>query len=199
MPPSLAQIQERAGPAPKPEDIKASNIVHLYSEVSLSRGAQHHGVSVHAMPRRHTTSGVQNHPRPDTRGSTTVPRPSRSSAPARSPAPAASVHPAAPPALHPLLLALRQGLRPSIAACIGHLFALGCVRCGAPGGTRKDGRGRPPALLIIAFMTINASIRPQKICHGCRAAVRGRVGAIRQLGAGRPAVVPARAGGRRSG
>ena len=100
--PILAQIQERVGPAPKPEDIKAFSIVHLYFQASLDAGARHHDGSVHDMPLRHTTSGVQNHPRPDTRGSTTVPCPSRSSAPAHSPAPAASVHPAAPPGLHAL-------------------------------------------------------------------------------------------------
>jgi hypothetical protein len=33
MPPSLAQIQERVGPAPKPEGIKAFKIVYLYEPV----------------------------------------------------------------------------------------------------------------------------------------------------------------------
>jgi hypothetical protein len=77
------------------------------------RGQQHVG-SVRDMPLRHTTCGVPNHPRPDTRDRTTVPCFSRSSVPAHSPAQAALVHPARPPGLHPLLLALRQGLRPSI-------------------------------------------------------------------------------------
>ena len=88
MPSSLAQIQEKVGPAPKPEDVKAPIIVHPYFKAGLDAGARHYDGSVHDMPLRHTTSGVQNHPRPDTRGSTTVPCTSRPPAPAGSPAPA---------------------------------------------------------------------------------------------------------------
>jgi hypothetical protein len=142
---SLTQIQEKVGPAPKPEDIKAFSIVHLYFQASLGAGARHHDGSVHDMPLRHTTSGVQNHPRPGTRGSTTVPCTSRSSAPAHSPAPAASVHPAAPPGLHPLLLAparqsgqaLRQGLRTSMQPApdtCSPSAASGAVRQAGPAG-----------------------------------------------------------------
>jgi hypothetical protein len=88
MQPSLAQIQRKVGLAPKPKDIKTSSIEHLYFQAGLDARARHHDGSVHDMPLRHTTSGVQNHPRPDTRGSTTVPCTSRPPAPAGSPAPA---------------------------------------------------------------------------------------------------------------
>jgi hypothetical protein len=65
--PILAQILERVGPAPKPEDVKASSLVHLFFQAGLDAAAQHHVGSVHDMPLRHTTSGVPNHPRQDKR------------------------------------------------------------------------------------------------------------------------------------
>ncbi len=40
--PSLAQTQERVGPAPKPEGIKGFSLVHLYAQAGRGAGAQRH-------------------------------------------------------------------------------------------------------------------------------------------------------------
>ena len=110
------------------------------------RQGQRHDGSVQDMPRRHTTSGVPNHPRPNTRGRTTVPCPDRPSAPAHSSAPVAFVHPAAPPGLLPLLLALHQGQRTSMqpASDTGSPSAAsGAVPQAGPTRTRAAGLQHP--------------------------------------------------------
>ena len=79
LPPSLAQIQERARATPRPGGVRHPK---QYMRTTKVRVGVLPG-NMHETPRKHTRSGVQNRPRPDTRGRPTraLPQPPHSSTP----------------------------------------------------------------------------------------------------------------------
>jgi|688.fasta_scaffold652129_2 hypothetical protein len=148
MPPILAQIQERVGPAPKPDDIKASNLVHLYAQADWGAGAQRHRAACMTCrtgtPRlvRKTTPGL---PQPLFSSSPFTRKGGlRSSSNTARTSPIAAGYAPKPEDIH--------------AACIGHMFTLGCAKRSRKGRARQTSSavGRCP------FMTISTSIELQK-------------------------------------